>query len=249
LLFLWLWCGVVVLFFSFSRTKLPSYIFPAVPALALLTGATGEAVLDERRQEGRWARACDWLMGGMACSLAAILLLLPLIADHIRLREAPDIPPFDFGLAPYVLAVLFLVGLTFAVVARRREQGDTAAVAMAVTMILSIVLAVHRVAPAVHESLQKSLRDFALVARQELRPVDLLVAYDLNAPSLVFYSERHVAIIRRGEESGFQRLTAPHRWLFIVARAAAETRLREIPDIFPLDRRGGYVLYSNRYGP
>ncbi|HWQ68521.1 MAG TPA: glycosyltransferase family 39 protein, partial [Patescibacteria group bacterium] len=27
LLFLWLWCGVVVLFFSFSRTKLPSYIF------------------------------------------------------------------------------------------------------------------------------------------------------------------------------------------------------------------------------
>jgi 4-amino-4-deoxy-L-arabinose transferase-like glycosyltransferase len=249
LLFLWLWCGVVVLFFSFSRTKLPSYIFPAVPALALLTGATGEAVLDERRQEGRWTRACDWLMGGMACSLAAILLLLPLIADHIRLREAPDIPPFNFGLAPYVLAVLLLVGLALAVVARRREQGDTAAAAMAITMVLSIMLTVHRVAPAVHASLQKSLRDFALVARRELRPVDLLVAYDLNAPSLVFYSERQVAIIRRGEESGFQRLTTPYRRLFIVARAAAETRLREIPDIFPLDRRGGYVLYSNHYGP
>jgi 4-amino-4-deoxy-L-arabinose transferase-like glycosyltransferase len=249
LLFLWLWCVVVVLFFSFSRTKLPSYIFPAVPALALLAGIAGDAVLDEQRLGGRWARACDWLMGGMACSLAAILLLLPSIADRIRLREAPDIPPFDFGLAPYVLAVLFLVGLILAAAARRGGQEDMAAAAMAVTMVLSIVLAVHRVAPAVQESLQKSLRDFALVARQELRPVDLLVAYDLNAPSLVFYSERQVAIIRRGEESGFQRLAALYRRLFIVARTAAETRLREIPDIFPLDRRGGYVLYSNRYSP
>ncbi|MDE2180507.1 MAG: glycosyltransferase family 39 protein [candidate division NC10 bacterium] len=249
LLFLWIWCGVVVLFFSFSRTKLPSYIFPAVPALALLAGTAGEAVLDERQQEGRWARACDWLVGGMACSLVVILLLLPSIADQIRLREAPDIPPFDFGLAPYVLAILFFIGLTLAIVARRRGQGDMAAAAMAATMILSIVLAVHRVTPAVQESLQKSLRDFALIARQELRPVDLLVAYDMNAPSLVFYSERPVAIIRRGEESGFQRLAAPYGRLFVVARAAAETRLREVPDIFPLDRRGGYVLYSNRYSP
>ncbi len=249
LLFLWVWCGVVVLFFSFSHTKLPSYIFPAFPALALLTGAAGEAALDERQQGGRWARACDWLVGGMACSLAVILLFLPSIADRIRLREAPDIPPFDFGLAPYVLAVLLLVGLVLAVVARRRGQGDKAVAAMAVTMVLSIVLAVHRIAPAIQESLQKSLHDFALVARQELRPVDLLVAYDLNAPSLVFYSKRQVAIIKRGEEVGFQRLAASYGRLFIVAKAGAETRLRQVPDIFPLDRRGGYALYSNRYSP
>jgi hypothetical protein len=120
---------------------------------------------------------------------------------------------------------------------------------MAVTMILSIVLAVHRIAPAVEKSLQQSLHDFAFVAKQELRPSDLLVAYDLNAPSLVFYSERHVATIRKGEEAGLQRLAASYERLFIIARAAAETRLQEVPDIFPLDRRGGYVLYSNRYGP
>ncbi len=245
LLFLWIWCGVVVLFFSFSHTKLPSYIFPAFPALALLTGAAGEAALDER-QQGGWARACDWLVGGMACSLAVILLFLSSIADRIRLREAPDIPPFDFGLAPYVLAVLLPVGLVLAVIARRRGQGDLAVAAKAVTMVLSIVLAVHRVAPAVQESLQRSLHDFALVARQELRPDDLLVAYDLNAPSLVFYSRRHVAIIKRGEEAGFQRLAASYGRLFIVAKAGAETRLRQVPDIFSLDRRGGYVLYSNR---
>lgn len=249
LLFLWVWCGVVVLFFSFSGTKLPSYIFPAFPAFALLTGATGEAVLDEQRQGGRWARAGDWLVSVMVCSLIVILLFLPTIADRIRLREAPDIPPFDFGFAPYVLAALLSGGLALAIAARRRRQGNVVVAAMVITMVLSIVLAVHRIAPAVEKSLQKTLHDFALIARQELRPVDLLVTYDLNAPSLVFYSERQVAIIRRGEEAGFQRLAASSGRLFIVAKAAAETRLRQIPDIFPLDRRGGYVLYSNRDGP
>src|SRR5574337_788771 len=248
LLFLWIWCGVVVLFFSFSRTKLPSYIFPAVPALALLAGVAGDTDLAERPYVWGWARLCDWLAGATACLLAAILLFLPSIADRVRLREAPDIPPFDFGPAPYALAVLFVVGIALAVVARRQGQGDVATAAMAVTMVLSTVLAVHRIAPAVQESLQRSLHDFALVARQELRPVDRLVAYDLNAPSLVFYSERPVTIIRKGEEAEFQRLTTDHGRLFIVARIAVETRLREIPDIFPLDRRGGYVLYSNRYG-
>ena len=249
LLFLWLWCGVVVLFFSLSRTKLPSYIFPAVPALALLAGMTGDAVHDVRQQEKRWAGACDWFVGGTACVLAAVLLLLPSIADRIRVRAAPDIPPFDFGFAPYVLAVLLLVGLAFAITARRMGQESTAAAGMAVTMILSIVLAVHGIAPAVQERLQNALRDFALLARQELGPADLLVTYNLNAPSLVFYSERPIAIIRNGEEAEFERLAAAHGRLFIVAKAAAESRLRGIPDIFPLDRRGGYVLYSTRYGP
>jgi 4-amino-4-deoxy-L-arabinose transferase-like glycosyltransferase len=36
LTYLWLWAGFVVLFFSFSGTKLPHYILPAFPAFALL---------------------------------------------------------------------------------------------------------------------------------------------------------------------------------------------------------------------
>lgn len=38
LLFLWLWCAVVFVFFSISSSKLASYILPIVPALALIVG-------------------------------------------------------------------------------------------------------------------------------------------------------------------------------------------------------------------
>jgi 4-amino-4-deoxy-L-arabinose transferase-like glycosyltransferase len=249
LLFLWVWCSVVVLFFSFSRTKLPSYIFPAVPAFALLIGVAGETVLDGWHLERRWTKISDWLIGGMAGVLTIVLVFAASITDRIRQRQAPDIPPLDFGFAPYVIAVLLLVGLTLAVAARRRGYGNAVVTAMTVTMVLSVILAVHRIAPAVQKSLQKTLHDFAFVAKQELHPVDLFVAYDLNAPSLVFYSERRVAIIRKGEEEGFQHLKASSARLFIVAKSAAETRLRQVPDIFPLDRRGGYVLYSTRHDP
>ncbi|MCZ7626273.1 MAG: hypothetical protein M5R38_11185 [Candidatus Methylomirabilis sp.] len=187
-------------------------------------------------------------MAGATGVLTVTLLLLPFIADRIRLREAPDIPPFDFGMAPYALACLFAVGLTLAIAARRRGKADVATAAMAGTMVVSIVLAVERIAPAIQESLQGALHDFALLARHELRHDDRLVAYNLNAPSLVFYSERPVMIIRKGEEAEFRRLVVDHGRLFIIAKTAAETRLREIPDIFPLDRRGGYVLYSTRRG-
>ena len=37
-LFLWLWCGFIFLFFSLSDSKLGSYILPMFPALALLIG-------------------------------------------------------------------------------------------------------------------------------------------------------------------------------------------------------------------
>src|SRR5258706_11274924 len=37
-LFLWLWVALVFVFFSVSGSKLPSYILPIFPSLALLVG-------------------------------------------------------------------------------------------------------------------------------------------------------------------------------------------------------------------
>jgi len=44
----------------------------------------------------------------------------------------------------------------------------------------------------------------------------------------------------------FHTLAASSGRILIIAKAASERRLKEVTDIFPLDRRGGYVLYSSR---
>ncbi len=247
LLFLWLWFGVVFVFFSLSGTKLPSYVFPAFPALAMLVGAAWDPLFDEGIGAGRWGKAFDWVVGGIAFPLAVSLPLVPWIAGNIRIRGAPEMPPLHFGLAPYALAILFLLGSAIAVWARRRGWGSGALATLATTTALTILLAAGQVVPVFEERFQRPLRDLADAARQELGPRDLLVAYDLNAPSLVFYARRRVVRVERCQEARFRRLAASAGRLFVIAKTNAAPRLREVPEIFPLDRRGGYVLYSSRY--
>ncbi len=246
LLFAWMWFGVTFAFFSLSGTKLPSYIFPAFPALALLVGATGEALLYHRDTSQQGGRVFDWVVIGIGCLLALGVSVLPLIVGRIDLRKAPAIADLHLGLAPYILALLLALGPVLAVAARRRRRGSLALATLAATIVLTVLVAVHRIAPAINAALQGTLKVFADSALRQLGPADTLVAYELNAPSLVFYSRRRVVTVGRGQELRLRELGASGR-VFVVARAAAEPRLREVPDIFPLDRRGGYVLYSNRF--
>ncbi|MDE2234505.1 MAG: glycosyltransferase family 39 protein [Gammaproteobacteria bacterium] len=69
-LFLWLWCVVIFVFFSFSDSKLASYILPIFPALALLVG-----------RELAVLRRGDALFTALICMLMAVaaLWLAPLI--------------------------------------------------------------------------------------------------------------------------------------------------------------------------
>jgi 4-amino-4-deoxy-L-arabinose transferase-like glycosyltransferase len=59
--FLVLWALIPIVFFSFSQSKLPGYILPSIPPIAILTGD----FLFRRRQQG----LNRWLLLGHACSL------------------------------------------------------------------------------------------------------------------------------------------------------------------------------------
>jgi 4-amino-4-deoxy-L-arabinose transferase-like glycosyltransferase len=239
MLFAWLWFGVVFVFFSLSGTKLPSYIFPAFPALALLAGGCGHDLFHgAETKKTRVDKAFDWVVVGIAGPLAVGLCLAPLILSSTGTGVS-------LGLAPYLLAAVFALGPGLTMLAKRRGQGNAAIAALTATMVLIILLSVRLLIPPVQDYHHKDLREGAEAARQQLGPDDLLVTYELNAPSLVFYARRRVVKVGRCEEYKFQELASSGR-LFIVARADEETRLREIPGIFPLDRRGRYVLYSSR---
>jgi 4-amino-4-deoxy-L-arabinose transferase-like glycosyltransferase len=75
--FLVLWAFIPVLFFSFSESKLPGYILPAIPPITILTGD----YLFRRRQPG----LNRWLLLGHAAVCATTtmtVLLLPWFVSH-----------------------------------------------------------------------------------------------------------------------------------------------------------------------
>jgi 4-amino-4-deoxy-L-arabinose transferase-like glycosyltransferase len=81
--FLVLWAVVVIVFFSFSESKLPGYILPALPPIAILTGD----YLNRIRSRGLnvWLLVLHAVLTGI---LAMFVLLMPL---HLHNPEA--IPP------------------------------------------------------------------------------------------------------------------------------------------------------------
>jgi 4-amino-4-deoxy-L-arabinose transferase-like glycosyltransferase len=108
--FLVLWALIPIVFFSFSESKLPGYILPAVPPLTILTGD----YLNRMRERGLkpWLLISHSLLTGL---LTAFVVLLPL---HLQNPEA--IPPVSaiiagsmtaFAAAVFILITVFRFGL------------------------------------------------------------------------------------------------------------------------------------------
>ena len=103
--FLVLWALIPIVFFSFSQSKLPGYILPALPPITILTGD----FLYRSRKSGlnRWLLAGHALVCGVMTLFA---LLLPWFVIH-----GAKMPPSHAGLAA-MLAALGAVLLVLVVV-------------------------------------------------------------------------------------------------------------------------------------
>jgi 4-amino-4-deoxy-L-arabinose transferase-like glycosyltransferase len=123
--FLVLWAAIPIVFFSFSQSKLPGYILPSIPPIAILTGD----FLFRRRQPGlsRWILIGHALVCGV---VTATILLLPWFVAHGK-----TIPPAR----AIVAAGLAALGATLLVLIVSRGFG-VARLRLATSMVLVVLL-------------------------------------------------------------------------------------------------------------
>jgi 4-amino-4-deoxy-L-arabinose transferase-like glycosyltransferase len=164
-----IWPALVLLFFSFSVTKLPNYVLPCVPALALLAA---------RARAGRLAAL---VVAGVAAALGAgVIAAMPAAA-----REGLSPGPGWIAAA----AALGILALAAGIAARRDPFWSLAPPAAA--FLLAVLFGV---LPAFNRRAQGTLRDYALEARA--LPADAtLFVYRINAPSVSFYARRIVRVV------------------------------------------------------
>jgi 4-amino-4-deoxy-L-arabinose transferase-like glycosyltransferase len=128
-LFYGCWAAFPVLFFSFSKSKLPGYVLPAVPPLILVVASALSSLLRERTPEARW-----WI------ALAASMLPVPLVVSIFWIHHFPAVLGLTGSRVPDVLAVGAIVG-SLACIAAAFAGRPRFALALEATLATTLLVA------------------------------------------------------------------------------------------------------------
>lgn len=173
-LFLLCWIGVFVLVFSVAQTKLPSYVTPAYPAVAIIAAGCIERLVSRRSKvDARWFKAA-------AASLFAVGAVGTVaIAYAARVFLPGEELLALIGLIPLTLG---FVAFAFCHYQRRNQFALTIAVAAISLMLCVFGFAAPRI----------SDRQQIVALLHPTIQTTQLASYSVHEPSWVFYADKEV---------------------------------------------------------
>jgi 4-amino-4-deoxy-L-arabinose transferase-like glycosyltransferase len=184
---LWAWTAAIILFFTPSRFKLDHYVFPALPALALLCArAWADVRADLNAAEHRGARIGVMLVG-------PLLVLLGVVAGYLVVARL-DLPRYAL-MAP---AGMVVAGVTMIVRLwlRRRPAAQFPVPALA-ALALTYAVVVSAVMPALET--RKVMPHLARWIAARATKTDRVASYHLHN-AFRFYVNHHVTVLQGPEE-------------------------------------------------
>lgn len=211
--FLWLWALLPVLFFSVSGSKLPGYILPVFPALAMLIGTELE----------RWRMDGDPFRQKISSAGTALLLLLAGIAAAVVGRGVLGLSTVEaWGIAGATIAVV-PVYLTLSV----WRGVATANYFLPFGLALALIVATYTVFPKLGE--RESLSKLAQLAVRHAAPDERLIFFvnadhsfdyyatalplrDTKSELVTMTSADNIALLIAGGKSRSLLIASPRRW-------------------------------------
>jgi 4-amino-4-deoxy-L-arabinose transferase-like glycosyltransferase len=189
-LLLLIWFAFILLFFTKSNSKLPGYILPVFPALALLAGSYLE----------HGSRGSRMLAGGITAVIgAALLAAVPFLG---KIKHHPSEGELLLAFGPWLTAagVLALFGGLAAVLWARQMRRDLAVLALAVAGFGATECALAGFAP---YGAQRAALEFVPAIKAELTPQSRLFSVQVYEQSLPVYLERTMILVDYWDEFTF----------------------------------------------
>jgi 4-amino-4-deoxy-L-arabinose transferase-like glycosyltransferase len=193
-MFLLIWIATVFVFFSMSDSKLPPYILPIFPPMAVLVGR----VLGPRLSSvddlplGRWLFAI--VFGGLALAVPIVYLLPSMRAD-------PNVGLYLDAVAPVVfaMAVIFALGSIAAVLAPR-FYGEKATL---LTITLTVALGWTGISLVGSIADPNSVKSVAEVIKAHRHHHELVASYGTFFYDLPVYLDDKIAVVSNTAEFEF----------------------------------------------
>lgn len=198
---LWLWAVVIVLFFSASSSKLPSYILPAFPALAVLIALTIERCS---------VRALRWALAPLVIAALGLVAIVPRLPRRLASPEIPE--ALYAAYAPWVAGAMLLLalGLLGALWLDARGRRDAALVAAGFAGLGSAQAMITG-----HDAFAPA-QSAAIIARQVrpfVQPDVPFYSVNFYDQTLNFYIGRTVTLVEHKNELAFGIAQEPHKFV------------------------------------
>jgi 4-amino-4-deoxy-L-arabinose transferase-like glycosyltransferase len=230
------WAGLILLFFSIVQTKLPGYILPAFPPLALLLGNWW----DQRIQKNHCSKPA-WV-GPALQLLCAVGLAALLFTQRQRLPEAFQ------NSAPvlFLLPLALLAGALFSHLWGRRAANRQSARFEATFVVFYLFWALFMIVMVPLAEMNKPVKYLAEKLEPQLRHGDRIVSYLPGVMSMPFYIRRPVVIVKNPEALAGE-LSPENQLVFAMTTQKGLNYLREHNLSFHIiATHGNAHLISNR---
>lgn len=245
ILFASLWFLTVLVFFSISKTKLPGYILPLSPAIAILVGWLWDEML--MRGRGGFDRLSIFLFALLGLLISVSLFLAPAFLEKSKgLSKFLD-GPLE-GLAPlYVMAAAIMIGTILSLLTLWKQRKVLAFGIMASMMVFVAYILLARIVPLADQNLQSALKDFARTAGAGLETAEGdLIVYGLNKPSIVFYARRPAIVLSSNQKERLSEVMTSSKKFYLITKGSDIEGLSSRPDLYLIDQKRGYALFSNQ---
>ncbi len=248
ILFAVIWFLVIFIFFSISRTKLPGYIAPLAPALAILVGRLWYGYMnpsDESSGRGGLKYSFIFLIIiGLVIAAGSGLMTTYLNDSEAMLKQFQE--PVNWGNGLYYITVAIVFGMALFMLALWRHKKSMAFGIMAGMMTVVSCILFSYIIPVADKYLQATIRDFSRIAANGMGTDGNLVVYDLNKPSILFYAQRPVTILLPREKNKLTEVIESQKTAYIISKSSGIESFTGHPDLYILYEQRGYVLAANR---
>ena len=198
--FLLVWAVFIYLFFTVSDSKLPSYLLPMFPALALLMG---------KQLAGMSSRRLFWLIAPI---LPLTLLGLGFAPFTARLADTP-LQVQGYGEYAYWLvaaALVWSLGVIAALVLLRRDNKQMAVLVLALSSLIAAQMGTSGYNTIAKE---RSAYYIAEAIRPYVKTDEPFYSVDTYEQTLPFYLKRTFTLVQYQDEMAFGIMQEPQRYI------------------------------------
>jgi|GEM_PF-13866 len=247
LYFVSIWFFTVLGFFSFAKTKLPNYVLPLFPAMAILVGKWWSDYLSNGWTDLRGMKISRLILALLTLLLTLTAAATPFILGKLAVQyPGRFIESLDVRAGCWLLAGSFLMGgLGGALTLPRFKRASF--ILLLITMVLMNFIALTKIVPPVNAYFQAALHDLAQIVGDRMLPEGKLIIYGkIENPSIVFYSRRPFIRVRN-KEALKDWLQSPQQVL-VITKTPLMLELQGEVSFFLWKERQGYALLCNQPG-